>query len=154
MQPYQRGVVLALVSLVSAFGQKPDFTGTWKLMGRQDMVRIDKIEHKDPHLKVVTEAGTAPGSAVPLSFHSTDTTEYNIDGAEKARTDPAGHQHWTTIGWQGSALVFLRIVKDGYHVTVTQETWTLSDVGNTLTRATRIINMDGVTESALVFERQ
>ena len=146
--------MLALVSVVSAFGQKPDFTGIWKQIDHSGVVRIDKIEHKDAYLKVVTDTRSAPGSTARLSFVSTGTYEYNVDGEEKADNGANGRQRWTTIGWQGSALVFLKIVKDGYHVTVTRETWTLSDDGNTLTRTTRVINMDGVTESTLTFERQ
>ena len=150
-----RGIIaLALLSAVSAFGQKPDFTGTWKQIGRSGTVRIDKIEHKEPYLKVVTDTRSAPGSTARLFVAFMETNEYTIDGEEKATTGANGRQAWSTIEWQGSDLVLLKIVKDGYRVTVNRETWTLSDDGNTLTRATRVINMDGVTESALTFERQ
>jgi hypothetical protein len=154
MQRYQGVVVVALVSVVPAFGQKPDLTGTWKQIDRSGVVRIDKIEHKDPYLKVATDTRSAPGSTAGLGFALMGTHEYNIDGEEKADNGANGRQRWTTVGWQGSVLVFVKIVKDGYHVTVTRETWTLSDDGNTLTRTTRVIDMDGVTESTLTFERQ
>jgi hypothetical protein len=154
MQRYQGVVVLALLSVVAALGQKPDFTGTWKQIDHSGLVRIDKIEHKDPYLKVATDARSAPGSTARLSYASMGTYEYNINGEEKTHNDANGRQSWTTIEWQGSALVLLKIVKDGYHVTVTRETWMLSDDGNTLTRTTRVVNMDGVTESTLTFDRQ
>jgi hypothetical protein len=154
MQRCQGIIVLALLSVVSAFGQKPDFTGTWKLLGRSGSVTIEKIEHKDPHLQVATDSRSAPGSTARLGFASMGTNEYNINGEEKAYNGAGGRQRWTTIEWQGSALVFQRILKDGYHVTVTRETWTLSEDGNTLTKTTRVINMDGVTESTITFERQ
>lgn len=146
--------MLALLSVVSAFGQKPDFTGTWKQIDQLSLVRIDRIEQNGPYLKVAMDSRSAPGSTARLGFGLMGTYEYNIDGEEKADSGPNGRQRWTTIGWQGSALVFLKIVKDGYHVTVTRETWTLSDDGNTLARTTRVINMDGVTKSTLIFERQ
>jgi len=103
---------------------------------------------------VTTDARSAPGTNARLSSALMGTDEYSITGEEKADNDANGRQRWTTIGWQASALVFLKIVKDGYHVTVTRETWMLSDDGNTMTRTTRVINMDGVTESTLTFRRQ
>jgi hypothetical protein len=140
MQRYQGIVVLALLSVVSAFGQKPDFTGTWKQINQSGVVRIDKIEHRGPYLKVITETTSAPGSSTGMGFGSWVTYQYNIDGQEIADNNANGPQTWTTIEWQGSALVFLKIVKDGHQVTVTRETWTLSDNGSTLTRTTRVIN--------------
>jgi hypothetical protein len=154
VQRYLGVFVLALLSVVSAFGQKPDFSGTWKQIDHSGWVRIDKIEHKDPYLKVATDARSAPGSNARLNSGLMGTNEYSITGEENSDNDANGRQCWTTVGWQGSDLVFLKIVKDGYHVTVTRETWMLSDDGNTLTRTTRVINMDGVTNSTLTFERQ
>jgi hypothetical protein len=103
---------------------------------------------------VAADSRTAPGSTVRLGFVLMGTSEYTIDGEEKASSGANGRQVWTTIGWEGPALFFLKIVKDGYRVTVSRETWTLSDDGNTLTKTTRVIDMDGVTESTRTFERQ
>ena len=51
-------------------------------------------------------------------------------------------------------MVFLTIRKEGYHVVVTREVWSLSDDGARLTKDRRVINMDGVTETRQVFLRQ
>lgn len=84
--------MLALVSIVSAFGEKPDFTGPWKQIDHSGVVRIDKIEHKDPYLKVVTDTRSAPGSTAGLGFALMGTYEYNIDGKEKADNGANGRQ--------------------------------------------------------------
>ncbi len=154
MQSPRGIVILALLSVASAFGQTPDFTGTWKQVDQSSLVRIDRIEQNGPYLKVAMDSRSAPGSTARLGFVLMGTHEYNIDGEERADSGYNGRQRWMTIGWQGSALVFLRIVKAGYRVIVTRETWVLSDDGNTLTRTTRVINMDGVTKSTVTFERQ
>jgi hypothetical protein len=51
-------------------------------------------------------------------------------------------------------LVFVTVRKDGYHVIVTREAWSLSNTGNTLTKAEQVIDMDGVTESTRTFLKQ
>jgi len=68
--------------------------------------------------------------------------------------DPSGRQRWRTVGWQGSELVFLTVTKEDYHVIVTREVWALSDAGRTLTKTTRTISMDGVSEKTVTFEKQ
>jgi hypothetical protein len=79
---------------------------------------------------------------------------YVIDGVEHASKADNGVQFWRTNSWEGSTLVFLTVRKDGYHVVVTREVWSLSDDGNTLIKAKRVIDMDGVTESTQTFVRQ
>jgi hypothetical protein len=160
MQLYQRVLVLIALSVISAYGQqRPDFTGTWKRVDNSsntNRVEIDKIEHQDPHLKVATDTrGTIITSLprVPSAASGHDEHEYHIEG-EHAGKDDNGRQWWTTVYWQGSLLVFQSVVKDGYHVTVTWESWTLSAAGETLTKTRRIVNMDGVTEKTLTFQKQ
>jgi len=155
MQRYQTMVVLALLSAVSAYGQRPDFSGTWKERTRRDIVRIDKIEHRDAFLKITTQERSAPGSNLPLGYFGSGEVAYTLDGVEKTRNDPdRGRQLWWSAWWEDSSAVFQTITKEGYHVTVKREVLTLSEDGNTLTRTTRTINMDGVTESTLIFDRQ
>jgi len=156
MQRYRGRFVLTVLCVVSAFGrQKPNFTGTWKQVGDSNWVEIDKIEHQDSHLKV-TEARDTIATALPrvplVRMHGEH--EYRTDGDEHAENGNNGRQWWTTAYWQGSALVFQSVVKDGYRVTVTRESWTLSDTGETLTKTRRIVNMDGVTQKTLTFRRQ
>jgi hypothetical protein len=147
MHSFRVVFVMTVLCVVSAFGQKPDFTGTWKQLGLSDRVRIDKIDHKDPYLKVAAEA-TGPSAGLFLDH------DFRTDGTEQVDNNVSGRQRWRTVSWQGSALVFLTVLKDGYHVSVTRESWTLSDAGKTLTRTTRNINTDGVTEKAVTLQKE
>jgi len=83
-----------------------------------------------------------------------DEHEYRTDGVEQMDNGNNGQQRWRTVGWQGSALVFLTVEKRGYHITVTRTSWTLSDSGNTLNKAIRVVDMDGVTEKTFTFQKQ
>jgi hypothetical protein len=157
MRPLATILVLTVMCAATAFGQKPDFTGTWKEISRSERVHIEKIEHQEPSLKVNSVSRDVPtGSSSlqrPLAMLMGEA-EYRTDGAEQLDTGANGRQRWRTVGWQGSALVFLTVVKDGYRVTVTRESWTLSDSGERLTKAIRMVDMDGVTESNVTFQRQ
>ncbi len=73
---------------------------------------------------------------------------------EHASKTDKGLQFWRTDSWEGATLVFLTVRKDGYHVVVTREVWSLSDDRNTLTKVKRVIDTDGVTESTQIFLRQ
>jgi hypothetical protein len=147
MRSFQSVFVLTVLCVVSAFGQKPDFTGTWKQVGLSDRVRIDKIDHKDPYLKVAAES-SGPSAGLFLDH------DFRTDGTEQVDNNVSGRQRWRTASWQGSALVILTVIKDGYHVSVTRESWTVSGEGKTLTKTTRNINMDGVTEKTLTFQKE
>ena len=81
-------------------------------------------------------------------------TDTSSDGVERATRSDKGVETWRTNSWGGSSLVFLSIQKDGYHVVVTREVWSLSDDGAKLTKDRRVINMDGVTETRQVLLRQ
>lgn len=123
-------------------------------MGR---VRIDRIQHQDPYLKTAFDSRDVAtgGSSLQRPLASiVGEEEYRTDGYEQVDNNANGRQRWRTVSWQGSALVFLTVQKDGYHVSVTRESWTLSDAGKTLTRTTRNINMDGVTEKAVTFQKE
>ena len=145
--------ILAGLMVTSAWGQtKPDFSGTWKAAGSSDQnSHIEKIVHQDPNLTVDLRTHFVNSR---LSGGTSGENTYVIDGVEHASKDSKGVERWRTNSWEGAALVFLRISKDGYHVTVTREVWTLAEDGATLTKTRRVINMDGVTETKQVFERQ
>jgi hypothetical protein len=141
----------------AAFAQHPDFTGTWKEAGLPERLTIERIEHRDPDLRVAFQSREEPVRPTtlqrPLASMS-GSNEYSVDGVEHADMSPSGRQRWRTVGWQGPELVFLTVARDGYKVTVTREAWALSDGGHTLTKYTRVVNMDGVAERTAVFERQ
>jgi hypothetical protein len=157
MGPHLRACWLILLFVASTLGEvRPSFTGTWKLANFKDRLRIDRIEHDDPYLSVVSETRDDPTRGTSLQRPLASVIgkhEYRTDGTEYVHKTNA-LQRWTTVNWQGPALVFLRVVKDGYKVTVTRESWTLSDSGKQLMKAIRIVNMDGVTEETLSFDKE
>ena len=146
-------LVVAGLIVTSALAQpKPDFSGTWKTSGSSDQnFHIEKILHQDPKLSRHLQTRFVNSR---LSGGASDDSNYVIDGVEHASKTDKGVQFWRTDSWEGSTLVFLTVRKDGYHVVVTREVWSLSDTGNTLTKARRVIDMDGVTESTQTFLRQ
>jgi hypothetical protein len=130
--------------------EKPNFTGVWKL-GEGSSTLVDNIEHQYPELKIAFKSQYTAGS---ILGGLSGTESYTTDGVERTTKASNGRESWTTVNWQGPSLVILRVVKEGYHVTVTRETWTLSQDGGTLTKNRRTINMDGVTENTQVFQKQ
>ena len=112
---------------------------------------IENVEHQDPSLKIAFKSHFTAGT---LSGGMSGDVSYTIDGVEKTSKAASGTESWTSVYWQGASLVIAKVVKDGYRVTVTRETWTLSADGRTLTKNKGTINMDGVTESSQAFQKQ
>jgi hypothetical protein len=135
---------------VSAADAKPNFTGVWK-HSEDASSTIYGIGQQDPNVTISCKSEFHVGSIG--SFLSGATT-YIVDGIERESKIPSGRESWTSANWQGSALVILRITKDGYRVSVTRESWMLSQDGRTLSKTTRTINMDGVTENTESFLKQ
>jgi hypothetical protein len=128
---------------------KPDFTGVWQHRESGSSV-VYTIDHRDPALTIAFQSKYTAGTLLSGLSGSED---YTIDGVE--RTGHSGaRDSWTSVNWQGPSLVILRVLKDGYRVTVIRDTWTLSPDGRTLTKSKRTINMDGVTESSQSYEKQ
>ncbi len=146
-------LVVAGLMVTSALAQpKPDFSGTWKTAGSSEQnFHVEKIAHQDPNLSVHVQTRFVNSR---LSGGMSDDLTYVIDGVERATKNDNGVQVWRTNSWEGSKLVFLTVRKDGYHVVVTREVWSLSEDGGTLTKAKRVVDMDGVTESTQTFVKQ
>ncbi len=146
-------LIVAGLIVSSAMAQpKPDFSGTWKMAGSSEQnSHIEKIVHQDPNLSLHWETRFVNSR---LSGGGSSDSTYIIDGVERATKTDKGVQVWRSNSWEGSTLVFLTVRKDGYHVVVTREAWSLSDDSNTLTKTKRVIDMDGVTESIQTFARQ
>jgi hypothetical protein len=150
------GLFVTLALAQAAGAGKPDFTGTWANGGTaKGSSTLMRVEYRDPALEVsilketvATEVSLGAG----LRSHGTYTT----DGTETVAKDHGSGEvrSWKSVYWSGDSLVFQTLAKRGYRVTVTRETWTLSNQGHTLTVATRTVDMDGVTENALVFDKQ
>lgn len=141
--------VLACLA-AAASEERPNLSGVWKHSSRDSSVQYT-IEQQDAHVTIAVKshftAGTLGGG-----FIGTET--YTVDGIERNSKSDKGRETWITANWQGSALVILRVTKVGYRVTVTRDAWTLSADGQMLNRNRRTVDMDGVTETTEVFEKQ
>jgi hypothetical protein len=149
---------LILVAFFAARAQdKPNFSGSWKEVGITSRVHTLRIDHKDPDLLEYEENREVPGSGStlqrPIAMLS-GRRNWRTDGPERHEKNDKGREWWSTVLWQGPELVFLTTVKDGYRVAVTREAWSLSDDGATLTKTRRVVNMDGVTEVKISFQKQ
>jgi len=143
-------VIWGLLFLLAAplLGQS-DLSGLWKHEeeGRSSTCTIEQQDS----LVTITRDSKFTGGRLSGGMHG--TWRYPADGIERAGKTEGGRETWTTVNWQGPALVSLRVVKDGYKVRVTRESWSVSADGRTLTRSTRTIDMDGVRESVETFEK-
>jgi hypothetical protein len=147
--------VLALCGILSGLAaaaspQDPSLTGNWTLNTNSSSTSY-KIEQQGVevtfHIKTHFNAGS-------LSGGESGAETYTADGVEREKTSDSGHQSWRTAYWQGQTLVIVHVTKSSYHVVVTRDTWTVSEEGMTLTKHTRRIDMDGVTETTEEFQRQ
>jgi hypothetical protein len=132
-----------------ALAQDPSLTGNWT-RGDHGSSTNYKIEQQGV---AVTFHITTHFSGGSLSGGTNGTETYTADGVEREKTSDSGHQSWLTAYWQGQTLVIVRVTKSSYHVVATRDTWTVSEDGMTLTKTTRRVDMDGVTESTEEFER-
>jgi hypothetical protein len=140
---------LLVVLATSLFGQS-DLSGVWQ-HAQDGYSATCTIEQQDATVTITRQSKFTGGR---LSGGLFGTNRYPADGIERAGKDDGGRETWTTVNWQGLALVALRIVKDGYRVTVTRESWSVSTDGRMLTRSMRTIDMDGVRESVERFDKQ
>ena len=142
------GVLFCFAAMAS--DEKPNFSGVWTRSGTGSTT-VSTVEHHDPNLNIAFRSSFTGGA---IGVGAGGSESYTVDGVEEAGTTGNGRVRWTVVNWQGPSLVFLRVVKDGYHVTVNREAWTLSGDGRTLTKKFRTISMDGVTEDTQVFQKQ
>ena len=140
---------LCCIAAVAA-DNRPNFTGVWKHSDGASWVVVT-IDHQEPNLRIAYESRFSAGT---LSGGLSGAGNYIADGVERAGDGNNRRASWTTVNWQGPALVILRVTRDGYRVVVTREAWTLSGDGRTLTKDKRTIDMDDVTESSQVFRKQ
>jgi len=144
-----RTLVVAGIVSCAAWAQDPSLTGNWTRGDRTDTATC-KIEQQDGNVTFHIEKHFSNSR---LSGGMSDTETYATDGVERERKAGNGRENWFAAYWQAHSLVITRLSKDGYHVVATRETWTVSDDGLTLTKTTRRVDMDGVTESTEQFER-
>jgi hypothetical protein len=146
-------ILVAACGAVLAQG-KPNFSGEWKMNAERSdygtipkpekMVR--KIVHEDPNLRISSTQSGPRGEITSELKLATDGKEQVIRmGNVEVKT---------TARWDGA---ILRVDSKRPFQTgeiVTQEKWTLSEDGKTLTLATHITAPRGQTDITAVLEKQ
>jgi len=101
-------------------GQRPDFSGTWKLAGGATL----RIEHHDPELVVET-----------LNKGKRALQRYTTDGRETTSTGIDGDEFHTLVLWRRGGQLFFDIQEhERGKILKSTETWSLIDGGMKLKR--------------------
>lgn len=150
------GAVMALVvALTLPAADKPDFSGSWKLnAARSDfgpMPPPDKwdmvVEHKDPNLKIKTTMANAQMG------ERNDEAEYVTDGRETPVKETTAK-----VTWEGALIVFKTsrtVNMQGEKVEIkSEEKWSLSEDGKTLTVDAKLSAPMGEFEMKRVLDKQ
>ena len=143
----------AMLTIPAMAAGKPDFSGDWKLnVDKSDFGPIppptsmtQKIDHKDPVLKVTTSQSAMDGD-------HTDSATYSTDGTE-SKNDFRGTAAKSIAKWDGEALVIdTKVDFQGTEVTL-KATWKLSEDGKTIKATTKIMTPQGDFEMAQVLDK-
>jgi hypothetical protein len=141
---------IAAATNVAVAGDKPDFSGTWKvdldksvlgpLAGPTSITR--RIEHKDPN---ISDQQSITGPDMNLTF------KYSTDGQETANNF-MGTDFKSKAQWEGKTLVIHNDVDGGKGKSTNK--WSLSAEGKTLTDVLTISSPDGDFEVIYVLVKQ
>lgn len=149
--------VFVAAGLIAGAGQaqaKPNFTGDWKLnvdksnfgpMPAPEKL-TQKIEHKDPSMKV------SQSQSGPQGEMSWDVT-YSTDGKETSATIGPMETKSTAV-WEGDVLVVETKLKAGEADIVIKSKWTLSADGKTITQAAHLVTPQGELDMTYVMDKQ
>ncbi len=146
--------VIAAAANLAMAGDKPDFSGTWKMDADKSVFGpmppptslTAKIEHKDPDLSIETKASTAQGDQ--------DTTmKYSTDGKETTN-QMMGNDVKSKATWDGKTLVITSNANFGGADVKLTNKYSLSDDGKTLTQALSISAPQGDFDLTYVLVKQ
>jgi hypothetical protein len=144
----------ALCILTFAAGNKPDFSGEWKMNAAKSTFGpipaptslTRRIVHADPSLTVTEEQKGGSGDHVSVR-------RYTIDGGEVTFQE-AGSTVVATAWWEGDALVIRSKADSGGTTFVFVEKMILSDNGKTLTDALQVTTPQGDLSARYWFDKQ
>ena len=140
-------ILFALMLVVSANGQTPDFTGHWRQQTGSKAQRQLDIEQNGQTLQVKTTVTTSKGSR-----HLEVT--YHIGGPKTVYKGLDGDEFHSSLHWEGNALAFDTIEhEDGKELPETT-VWSLSEDRNTLQVKRRSTKSAGKGESVTAYVRQ
>ena len=128
-------LVFGLLSSLPAADAKPDFSGQWKMNAEKSdfgplpapTSRNDKIEHKEPNLKITRTQSSQQGENTSEWDCTTDGKECKVE----MRGSPLKLK--TTVQWDGDALAFdHKGTFNDLDIRI-KEKWTLSEDGKVIT---------------------
>lgn len=143
----------AVLTVPAMAAGKPDFSGEWKLnVDKSNFGPIppptsetQKIDHKDPVVKILTNHNGMDGE------YTTDLT-YTTDGKESKNT-VRGAEAKSIAKWDGDALaVDTKVDYQGMEITL-KVTMKLSEDGKTINATTKIVTPQGDFDMASVLEK-
>jgi len=146
-------VAATLVTTPAMAADKPDFSGEWKLnVEKSDFGPIppptsqtQKIDHKDPVLKITTNQNGMDGE------FTTDAT-YSTDGKE-SKNNVRGADTKTIAKWEGDMLIMdTKLDYQGMEIALKQ-TLKMSGDGKTINAKVKISTPQGDFEMANVLEK-
>ncbi|MEK7404821.1 MAG: hypothetical protein AAB225_06905 [Acidobacteriota bacterium] len=143
--------LLGLLALSLAFAQsKPDLTGSWKVDNSKSnfgalpppQSLVNKIDHKDPTLKITSiTVGDSGERTFELAFTTDGKENTNSIGSIEIKSK---------VRWEGRDLLMEHTAGE---VTL-KDKWTLSEDGKTLTLVRQWSGSQGETTQTLVSEKQ
>ena len=145
--------VLALVAAMPALA-KPNFSGDWKLNNSKSAFgqfpppgsMTSKITHEDPKLKREVKMSGDQGE---FQYETTYTT----DGKD-CSNEMFGNPINSNVKWDGDTLIVDSKGKFGDNEFSSQDKWTLSADGKTLTIVSTFKSAMGDGEQKMVFDKQ
>lgn len=144
----------ATATPAASVGTHPNFSGTWKLnVGKSDFgpipppdSRIDKIDHKEPAIKVsFTSKGGQGDQSGELNFTTDGKPNLNSVGGNDLKGRGS---------WDGAALVLDNTLNVQGSDIQLKTRWELSADGKVLTQAGHIAGPMGELDVTYVFEKQ
>jgi hypothetical protein len=147
-------IALLVFGLAALGADKPNFSGEWKLnAGKSDFgplptptSRTDKIDHKDPTLKVST---TQVGQQGEIKFDFAYTT----DGKECTNT-VRGNPVKSTVKWDGDVLNIDSKGTFNQNEVLFKDKWTLSEDGKILSINRHLASQMGELDQKIILEKQ
>ncbi len=146
--------MLAALAASSSGQARPDYSGTWTQSEPQlgpDSSHIERIELRDPVLKVTID-GSAPAGSMGMAFHTDHT--YSIGAPAETRTFDDGRIRSVTATWEGLNLVIVTSTQEGANTTTERDVWSVSDDGTTLTKTRETTSWRGTSTERRVFKRK
>jgi hypothetical protein len=143
-------LVIAAASNMAVAGDKPDFSGNWKLDTDKSTFgplpppssMTAKVKHTDPDLVIET-----------VSDGQTSTSKYSTDGKETTNT-MMGNEVKSKAAWDGNVLVVNSNMDMGGAQLKMVAKYTLSDDGKTLTQTLSIDSPQGAFDLSFVLVKQ